>query len=587
MASQDNAILAGRGAMTVTGTIAGFAAWAMVEVLPDLVQNPHLFITLVAAVGGFFTVLLAISGPTPLGRSALGAAVLAVAGAVLLGLASTGFHSSEDFLNSGFPVIAWILFLCLGTPFVAVWVWDRQYWNSYLDLFDFSWSIVVRFTAAWLFVGVFWLVLFLSDALLSLVSIHWIEWLIELEPMPYILIGAVFGLALRVVWEMREYLSPYMLLHLLRLLLPVLLVVMVIFVLALPFSDPETLFAGLSPAGTMMAVAIGAISLVSVALDKSDADAVHAAWMQWAVRGVALLLPVLAGLAIWGVWLRVAQYGWTPDRLAAMSAAVIVMAYALLYFLSVLRGGDWMARIRQGNMILASVVLGVCVLWLIPFVSAETISARSQAARYVNGQVDAHEAALWEMAHEWGKAGQQALDRLAGLPEADHPDLHRALALVATTDSPYAFGERLGNPEWEALPKRLIAAVHMVPQGSVLPLDAVTTLADFRLKDWVQTCERDHQPGCVLLQGDFDTRNENQEGVMFLPATGGEYEALSVWIDADGDLVVGGYLRDPAYGGSVRLQPEDVQRVLDGDFRIGPSSRNALWLGDRELNPEN
>ncbi len=472
-------------------------------------------------------------------------------------------------------------------PFVAVWVWDRRYWSSYLDLFDFSWSIVVRYTAAWLFVGLFWLVVFLSDALLSLVSIDWIGDLIDIDPVPYLLVGAVFGLALRVVWEMRDYLSPYMLLHLLRLLLPPLLVVMVIFVLALPMSDPNTLFAGLSPAGTMMAVALGGISLVSVALDKSDADAVKARWMQWAVRGVALLLPVLAGLAIWGVWLRVAQYGWTPDRLAAMGAAVIITAYALLYFVSVLRGGAWMARIRSGNIIMAGVVLGLCVLWLIPVFSAEAISSRSQAARYMDGKVTAKEAAIWEMAHDWGKPGTRALERLAALPADEHADLHRALALAAKSDNRYSFGERLGDPDWDNLRARLIASIRMVPADKVLNPDVVATLPDFRLKDWVNACERETEPGCVLLQDNFNTRTEHPEGVLFLPSTGGDYEALSVWIDDEGDFVVGGYLVDKARGGKVRLKPADVQRVLDGDFRVAPSSHNALWLGDRELNPEN
>lgn len=587
MTSQDNAILAGRGAMTLTGTIAGLAAWAMVEIVPDLITNPHLLTTVVAAVGGFFTILLAISGPTPLGRSAVGAAILSLVGAVLLGFASTGFHTSEAFVDAGFPIIAWMMFLSLGTPFASVWVWDRHYWNSYLDLFEVSWTIVVRFAAAWLFVGVFYLVLFLSDALLSLVSITWIEDLIEIDLIPYVLTGAVFGLALRVVWEMRDYLSPYLLLHLLRLLLPVLLVVMVIFVLALPLSNPETLFAGLSPAGTMMAVAIGGISLVSVALDKSDADAVRAVWMQWAARGVSLLLPVLAGLAIWGVWLRVAQYGWTPDRVAAMSAALLTGAYALVYFLSVLRGGDWMARIRRGNLVMAGAVVGVCVLWLIPFISAESISARSQAARYVDGKVTAQEAALWEMSHDWGKAGERALAGLGALPEAEHAELHRALALLAEAANSYDFKERMGDPEWDTLPERLIASVQTVPVGTTLDREVVATLADFWLRDWVKVCEGEAAPGCVLLLGDFNTRSDSPEGVMFLPTRGADYEARSVWIDGDREFVVGGHLHDPAYGGTVRLAAEDVQRILDGDYRIGPSSFNALWLGERELNPEN
>lgn len=586
MTSQDNVILAGRGAMTATGALAGLAAWFMVEIVPDLIHNPHLLITLVAATGGFFTILLAISGPTTIGRSATGAAILAVIGGLLLGFASSGFETSQSFVDAGFPIIAWMVFLGLGMPFVAVWVWDRHYWNSYVDLFDFSWSIVVRFTAAWLFVGVFWIVLFLSDALLSLVSISWIEQLIDIEPVPYLLVGAVLGLALRVVWEMRDYLSPYMLLHLLRLLLPLFLVVMVIFVLALPLSDPDTLFAGLSPAGTMMAVALGGISLVSVALDKSDADAVRARWMQWSARGISLLLPVLAGLAIWGVWLRVSQYGWTPDRLAAMSAALVTMAYALLYFVSVQRG-DWMARIRKGNMVMAGVVLGVCVLWLIPFISAETISSRNQAARFLNGDVAVEDAAIWEMQHDWGKAGKRALAGLAALPEADHPDLHRALAIAADTESRYSYKERLGDPELENLPERLLAAIRAVPADQPINPEVVEKLADFRLKDWVSACEKDTDPGCVLLRGDFDTRSEVDEAVLFMPSTGGEYEAIAVWFDAEGNLIVGDYLRDSKQGNYVRLEPVDIQRILDGDYRIGPSSRNALWLGDRELNPEN
>ena len=213
--------------------------------------------------------------------------------------------------------------------------------------------------------------------------------------------------------------------------------------------------------------------------------------------------------------------------------------------------------------------------------------ARMQAARYINGDVTAREAAIWEMSHEWGKAGQREVARLAALPEAEHAELHRALAIAAATDSSYTFEERLGDPEWENLPERLIAAVQMVPAGAKLDPEVVMTLADYRLKDWVESCEQDAVPGCVLLQGDFNTRTEALEGVMFLPTIGGEYEVVSVWIDDDGDLVVGGYLRDPAYSGSVRLQAEDVQRVLDGDYRIGPSSNNALWLGERELNPEN
>ncbi|WP_299349967.1 hypothetical protein [uncultured Shimia sp.] len=53
MTSDENAILAGRGAMTLTGLMAGLAAWLLIEILPDLVSNPHVLTGLIAAVAVF------------------------------------------------------------------------------------------------------------------------------------------------------------------------------------------------------------------------------------------------------------------------------------------------------------------------------------------------------------------------------------------------------------------------------------------------------------------------------------------------------------------------------------------------------
>ncbi len=586
MTSEHNTIVAHRTMMTLTGGLAGLSTWLLIEVLPDHVTNPHLFLALVVAVSGFFTALLAIAGPVSIRMAALGAGVLALAAAVMLGWASFRYDTLEPFLESGFSLFAWGAILCIGTPFVAVRLWNKQYWVSYLDLFEFSWSIVVRYAAGWLFVGVFWVVVFLSDALLSLVSINWIDDLLDIDVVPFLLTGAVLGLALRVVWEMREYLSPYLLLHLLRLLLPVLLVVMVIFVLALPMSDPKTLFAGLSPAGTMMAAALGGICLISVALDKSDADAVSTAWMQWATRLLALLLPVLCGVALYGIWLRVAQYGWTPERMAALTAALVILIYALIYALSVLRGGDWMGRIRRGNLIMAGVVLGLSALWLSPVLNAEAISARSQADRYLNGGITAEQAAIWELSHKWGKPGQRQLERLTALEGDEHSDLQTAIAAAQASDRRYQFEDRdvTGVRTQEAT--ELAALIQTVPSTAALDAEMLRDLPQYRIEDWLSACQRNLAPGCVLVLGDFGANSQGQQGILLLPETGLRFEAMSVWF-ADGSLIAGDYLRDMASGDPLQLTSGDVAKVLQGDFRIAPSSRKSLWLGDMELHPKN
>ncbi|SHJ71403.1 protein of unknown function [Shimia gijangensis] len=584
MTSNDTKMAVDRGSMALIGGVAGLAAWILVDVIPDVISNPHVLVVLSAAIAGYFVVLLAINGPVPLGKAALGAAVLAVPAALLLGWASLRFETSEGLFNTGFSLLAWCLILALGTPFLAVWSWDRHYWNSYLDLFDVSWSIVVRYAAAWLFVGVFWAALFLSDALLSLVSITIIDDLIDHEPVPQVLTGAVLGLALRVVYEMREYLSPYLLLRLLRLLLPVFLVVVVIFVLALPFSDPAKLFGNLSPAATLMSVALGGIGLISVALDKSDADATRAGWMQLVVKAMALLLPVLAALACYGVWLRVVQYGWTPDRLAAAVAAGIVSVYALLYFLAVLAGTDWMSRIRASNLWVAGIVLGLCVLWLSPILNPEAISARSQASRYLSGKTVADHVAAWELTHEWGKAGRSSVDQLNALPDADHAELQRILDLAEREDSRHAFEQRLSGGRDSKI-TQILNSLRVLPEETVLDPEALRRLPKYRLDEWHEACSASEIQKCILILADFNA-SPGQEGVLFLPEQNDTYEAIAVRLQDD-ILIAGKYLRDMRGGQNIKVSNANVQRLLDGDYRIAPSSRNSLWIGGLEIHPEN
>ena len=165
---------------------------------------------------------------------------------------------------------------------------DRHSLSDYVHLFDVSWSILVRYSAAWLFVGLFWAVLFLSHALLEIVGLSFIEDLIDIDGVPYVVTGFALGLGLSVVHEMRDYLSPFLVLRLLRLLVPVVLLVVAIFVVAALLQSPGELFGSLSRAATLLSVALAMICLVSISLDRGDADAVQTPWMRGATAALAL-----------------------------------------------------------------------------------------------------------------------------------------------------------------------------------------------------------------------------------------------------------------------------------------------------------
>jgi hypothetical protein len=214
-------------------------------------------------------------------------------------------------------------------------------------------------------VGVVWGLILLSGALFDLVGLTLIDDLLQIDVAPWLITGVVFGLALAVVNELSDFVSPFLILRLLRLLLPLVLVVLVVFLAALPLRGLTGLFGGLSSAGTLLAMVATAVTLISAAVDQADEDAVAGGLMAWATRALALILPLPAALATWALSLRVTQYGWTPERLFVAATAALAIAYGLSYAFSALRR-SWRADIRSVNVFNALAIIVLAALWQTP-----------------------------------------------------------------------------------------------------------------------------------------------------------------------------------------------------------------------------
>lgn len=576
MRARDRQTLVGRAELAVIGAVAGLAMWLLIEVAEEVITNPHLFLTVTGGVAGFFAVLLALCGPARLGPAALAAAALAGPAGLLLGWSSLRFDTLDAFISAGHPLMAWSVILFIGTPFLAARLEYPRGFRDYESLFDSAWGIVVRYSAAWLFVGVFWAVVFLSDALLQIVGVSVIEDLLDIDAVPHVMSGLVLGLGLAVVYELRDYVSPYLLLRLLRLLVPVMLGVVLVFVLAFVLRGAGDVFGDLSPAATLLAVATGMISLVSVALDKRDSDSVKLGWMRWATALLALLVPVLVGLAAYAIWLRVSEYGWTPPRLSAAVFAGFIAVYGLCYALSVLLQGLWMERIRQSNIGIAAAAMLAAALWLSPVLNAEAISSNSQVARIERGAVTPENSALWELAHEWGRPGRAALARLSQ-DQAANEALQQAIARARSSEGRYSFE---GGDIPTALRGGALGDLVQVVPAEARPADTIwNSLPDYRLDEWLPLCRRESDPGCVLVLDEFDPSSPGLEGLLFLPGRANGFDIMSLRLD--GDRIYLGRFLDEAQGVSAAL----VRQVLDGGFSVAPSSRNSLWIGETELFP--
>jgi hypothetical protein len=537
--------------MALVGAVVGLLVWAVFEAGDAGWFGDRHGVVLFALILTAGMATLAMSGPIPFRQALPRALGLAAVTAALVWLG--GLRHVDGIFGSGLSVLAALVVATLPVPFLQVQALGN--WRDYTALFSASWAIVVRFVASTAFVGIFWGVVFLSDQVLEIVGLTLISDLLEYWIVVAVLTGAVFGLGMAMVHEQAETLSPYPVLRLFRLLLPVVLGVMVVFLLALPFRGLNGLFSGLSPTLLLLTMIGAGVSLTSINVAQSDAEATRSRVLLQSARVTALILPVMAALAVYAVWQRVDQHGWTPERLFAALTSALALGYGLTYALAVLRGAGWQARIRQANIAVALMAILVAALWLTPILNAERISARDQQARLDAGTTAVEQLDVAAI-RRWGYPGQEVLDLLA--ERAKEPGQEALAARLAGTDASGGANVALAAEE-------LAALMPVQPTSAAGTRATLLAGADaFLLRDWAEVCRRDldGQPGCLMAVADL------------LPARPGEEAILLLFRDAAYAEVIGLYLDDAG-----RLATRMVQRV-DGR-QLGAAEARALldgWL---------
>ncbi|MDP3263686.1 MAG: DUF4153 domain-containing protein [Tabrizicola sp.] len=566
-----------RWGLALVGALAGGSLYGLTigidGILPDRVM-----LALIVLAGTFFATLLAMAGPIGVRRAALNAAGLALVTAGLVWLASLRFEAADGFFYGPLPTLAALTVATLPMPFLMARAGPG--WRDYPSLFLQAWSIVVRYVAAWAFTGLVWVVILLSDRMLGIVGLTVINDLLAIEVVPFVLTGAIVGLAMAVVHEFADLLSPYVVLRLFRLLLPVVLVVMTVFLVALPFRGLSGLFQDWSPALVLLAMVAAGISLVSIAVDQSDADATSSPFLRLAAQAQALVLPVVAGFGAWAVWLRVAQYGWTPERVFVALVAAMAVAYGGIYAVAVLRRGAWMARIRAGNLWMALAVIALAALWLTPVLNAERISARDQLARFEAGRTSV-EALDIAAIGRWGKAGAAVIAALE--EKAKSPGQE---ALAARLANPGAEPGMSGDKRAEMVAD-LTSLMPLQPASATGTRDMIfAAMQEYELSTWLDACKRvqtDGRPGCVLAVADLLPTMPGEEAMVVLVEAGDYAQVYGLYFLADGSLAQ----RTAVRSNGTYPSPDEARALLrtfqDQPPAVAPALLNQLGTGETGL----
>lgn len=247
------------------------------------------------------------------------------------------------------------------------------------------------------------------------------------------LAGAIAGLAIglaRSVTKLREAAEAIILIAA-KLTLPILAVFSVVFATVILIGGLDNLQAAGSPTAILLALAILA-KLIFNAVYRDGSETPGRIMRSFAWIALATL-PVYATLAVYGISLRLIEYGFSPSRVIVLIIAGLVAAYTLLLLISL--AGDILRPAKGGWMPLVSRLnTGFAGLWFVlllalqsPLLSPNRISAADQMARLMDGRTEAEHFDYIALRFNMGAPGRLAIGQLAEIsdhPQADYIRLH-------------------------------------------------------------------------------------------------------------------------------------------------------------------
>ncbi|MCG7537048.1 DUF4153 domain-containing protein [Pseudoalteromonas sp. OOF1S-7] len=260
------------------------------------------------------------------------------------------------------------------------------------------------------------------------------------------------------------------------LLLPVLVAVALLFIIAVLFSELETLWK--NGGSALIFVLVGAIVLC---LNLSGEVLSQRLWYRYFIALGLMLLPCYLALSGWGLHLRIEQYGLSLARLWALLIALVSMVVCMSYvWLLMTHKTRWHTRLSTVNRPVILCLLSLLIVTQTPLLDFRGLSVTSQIKRLKTGVTQAADFDPRYLVNELGKQGLQALEILQ--QDVSDEQLKRridtALALETqplTSQTLLALIE-MSEDEKQALPEELVTALEVFASHNTHLFDEATEL---------------------------------------------------------------------------------------------------------------
>lgn len=482
---------------------------------------------------------------------------VAAATAIVAGLAAYGASIRVLSLQSWEqPALYFIapIFLFVGHHLVAGGDEARKWIAPYDRYFDLGWRHGAQLVLAVAFTGAFWAVLLLGAQLFELIGISLLVNLLHEDWFRWPATCGVFAAAIHLT-DLRSGMvrgARALGLVLLSWLLPAMTFFVAAFIVALPFTGLQPLWDTRSATAILLSAAVALVVLINAAYQ--DGAQQPGFVLRWAARIAAVLMTPLAVLAAYALWLRIDQYGLTPERIYATAILVVGACYAVAYLVGAF-WPRWMRTLEVGNVASAFVVLIVVVAIFSPIADPARLSVADQMRRLEAGRIAPADFDVAFLRFDGARYGDDALKRLvADRSSEDAIALgERATRALAATDRWAPSGQNIEELH-----------VQMYPQGAVLPEGFLEqedlTGAIFMCRSAEMACY------AFFVDLDFDGRDEvalaNSHTVSFYSR--GEDAR---WRFTGSAQALEG-LREQVAAGAVRVAPARFGDLMAGDVRM-------------------
>lgn len=331
-------------------------------------------------------------------------------------------------------------------------LWAAQTPQSYAALFAASWRNFLVAALSLLLIGGVYAILFLWGALFAVIGIEFFQDLFEEDWFLFPVLAVAFGLGVLIFRRLINVIDGItrLLEGLMRLLLPLAAVVLLIFLAALPFTGLAPLWA--TGSGTALLMWLNAFVLFFLnAVYQTGREVPYPPLVHRLLQPGVALLPVLSGLALYGLYLRMDQYGWTLSRSWAFTVCALLALFSLGYAWIIIRRRDgWPQDLGRVNILMGWLVLGLMILVNTPVLDFRAISLASQLGRVEAGEIEMRE---FDFHYAWRDLARPAHLKMQALIEENEdkdPELVRVIEDASSFKAPPARNAML----WERIVRR-------------------------------------------------------------------------------------------------------------------------------------